>query len=81
MLENIKVISANTVGNNHIKSILVGKDGFVFKGFAWNSINTPLEPFLNVKNKKKIDIAGKIRLNQWRGEKKAEFMIEDISLS
>ena len=80
-IENIKVISSNIVGNNHIKSILVGKDGFVFKGFVWNGKNTPLEPFLNVKNKKKFNIAGKIRLNQWRGEKKAEFMIEDISIN
>ncbi len=80
-IENIKVISSNIVGNNHIKSILVGKNGFVFKGFAWNGKNGPLEPFLNPKNKKKINIAGKIRINEWRGEKKAEFMIDDISLN
>ena len=80
-IENIKLISSNIVGNNHIKSVLVGKDGFVFTGFTWNGMNSPLEAFLNVKNKKRFNIAGKIRLNQWRGEKKAEFMIEDISLN
>ena len=49
-------------------------------GFAWNAVNSPLEPFLNKKNKKRINLAGKMRLNEWRGEKKVEFMIEDISL-
>ena len=81
VIENIKVISANIVGNNHIKLVLSGKDGTVFKSLAWNAINTPLEPFLNNKNRKRINIAGKIHLNQWRGERKVEFMIEDIALN
>ena len=81
VIENIKVISANIVANNHIKSVLVGKDGTVFKSFAWNAINGPLEPFLINKNKKRINIAGKIRLNEWRGERKVEFMIEDVALN
>ena len=81
VIENIKVISANIVGNDHIKLVLSGKDGTVFKSLAWNAINTPLEPFLNNKNRKRINIAGKIHLNQWRGERKVEFMIEDIALN
>ena len=53
VIENIKVISENIVGNNHIKLVLSGKDGTVFKSLAWNAINTPLEPFLNNKNRKR----------------------------
>ena len=81
VIENIKVISANIVGNNHIKSVLIGKDGSAFKGFVWNGRNTPLEPFLSKKSKKKINIAGKMRLNEWGGKKNVEFIIEDISLN
>ena len=81
VIENIKVISSDIVGNNHIRSVLSGKDGSVFKGFAWNAKNTPLEPFLDKTNKKRINIAGNMRLNEWRGKKKVEFMIEDISLN
>ena len=80
VIEKIKVISSNVVGNYHIKSILVGKDGFVFKGFIWNGKNSPLEPFFTKKNKKLINIAGKIRLNDWRGKKNVEFIIEDALL-
>ena len=42
---------------------------------------TPLEKQLSKKNKKKINIGGKMRLNEWRGKKKVEFIIEDISLN
>ena len=80
VIENIKVISANIVANNHLKVILQGKDGSVFKGFVWNGKNSPLEPFFNKKNKKKINIAGKIRLNEWQGRREIEFLIEDLSI-
>ena len=81
VIENIKVITSNIIANNHIKSILCGKDGSTFKAFAWNAKNTPLEPFLNKKNKKRINVAGKMKLNEWKGKRNIEFMIEDISLS
>ena len=80
VIENINVISSNIVGNHHIKSILVGKDGSVFKGFIWNGKNSPLEPFFSKKSNKLINVAGKMRLNEWQGKKDVEFMIEDISI-
>ena len=81
VIENIKVISSNIINSNHIKSVLIGKDGFVFKAFVWNGKNSPLEPYINKKNKKSINIAGKMHLNSWKGSKKVEFIIEDISLN
>ena len=32
-------------------------------------------------NKKKINIVGKMRLNEWRGKKNVEFLIEDVSIN
>ena len=81
VIENIKVISSYIVANNHIKSSLIGKDGSTFKAFSWNAMNTPLEHFLDKKNKKEMNIVGKMRLNEWKGKKNIEFMIEDISTS
>ena len=81
VIDNIKVISQKIVADSHIKLILSGKDGSVFKGFIWNGKNSPLEPFINKKYKKPINIAGKMRLNEWRGEKNVEFLIEDISIN
>jgi len=81
MIENLDVIKSNIVGENHIKSILRGKDGSVFDTFAWNAINSPLEPYLIKKSKKTFNAAGRMRLNEWRGRKKIEFIIEDISVN
>jgi len=81
VIENIKVVSSNIIGNNHIMCVLSGKDGSAFKAFAWNAKNSPLEPFLNKKNKKRINVAGKMRLNEWKGKRNIEFTIEDISLN
>ena len=36
---------------------------------------------LDSKKKNIINIAGKMRLNEWKGKKDVEFMIEDISLN
>ncbi len=80
VIENLKVISSNIVGNNHIKSVLTGGDGTVIKSVAFNAKDSVLEPFLIKENKKKINIAGKMSLNNWKGDKKIEFIIEDISI-
>ncbi len=79
VIENIKVISTNIVGNNHIKSVLGGKDGTIFNGFIWNGKNSSLEPYFNKSYRKRINIAGKMKLNHWRGQGKVEFIIEDVS--
>ena len=81
VIENIKVISTSVVGNNHIKSILAGNDGSIFNGFVWNGKNSSLEPFLSKSYNKRINIAGKMKLNHWRGQEKVEFIIEDVSLN
>ena len=80
-IEKIKVISSKIIKNNHIKSTLIGKDGTVFNSFYWNGINTPIEEFLTGENKKEFNIAGKIKLNEWRGKKKVEFIIEDVLIN
>ncbi len=80
VIENLKVISSTIVKEYHIKSILLGKDGSTIKSFTWNGKNTPLERFLDKKNKKNINIAGRMKLNEWKGKKNVEFIIEDVAL-
>ena len=81
VIENVKVLSTSLIGNSHFKTTLLGKDGRTFLAFTWNAKNTPLEKYLDKNLKKKINIAGNIRLNEWRGDKEVQFIIEDISLS
>ena len=79
VVENVKVIRSDIIKQNHIKSLLCGKDGSVLKTFAWNAVNTPIETYLNKKKNKVFNILGKMRLNEWKGKKNIEFIIEDIS--
>ena len=80
MIENLKVMNSYIIAKNHIKSTLLGKDGSVIKSFAWNAVNTPLESALQEKNKKLINITGKLQLNEWKGKKNIEFVIQDLSV-
>jgi len=81
VLENIKVLSSNLIKDIHIKSLLLGKDGSTFKGFAWNAKNTMLHSYLYENKNKKINLAGNIRLNEWRGKKEVQFNIIDIGVA
>ena len=81
VIENIKVLKSNIVGNNHIKSVLLGKDGTVIKSIAFNAAGTPLESYLNENYKSYFNIAGKMTLNEWKGVQNIEFIIFDISKS
>ena len=75
----MKVVKSFVVGENHVKSILEGKDGSNLKSIAFNVINN--EQYLLSKNNKTINLAGKLSLNEWRGEKNVEFIIDDISVN
>jgi len=81
VIENLKILSSDFVSNDHIKTLLLGKDGSSFKAFAWNAKNTALENYLYKNKNKKINIAGNIRSNEWRGKKEIQFNIEDISVA
>ena len=80
VIENLKVISSKVVGDNHIKSILIGQDGSTFNSFSWNAKSSPLEQYLLKGNKKVFTAAGKVELKEWKGKKNIEFIIEDIAL-
>ena len=73
-----KMLEANVDGSDEVTFQL--EDGSIIKSIAFNAKDSPLEPFLNKENKKNFSIAGKMNLNEWRGKKNVEFIIEDISL-
>ncbi len=53
-------------------------DGSAFKCIAFNSVQNEVGAYLLKKDKKLFNIAGKISLNEWRGESNVEFIIDDI---
>ena len=81
VIKNLELIKSTIVGDKHIKSILVGQDGSVVKSVTFNAVETDLEAYLFAKNQKKINIFGKLSLNEWKGKKNVEFIIDDISVN
>ncbi len=81
VIENLEVLKSSIVGEKHIKSLLVGQDGSVVKSVTFNAVKTQLETYLFTKNRKKINIFGKLSLNEWKGKKIVEFIIDDISVN
>ena len=80
MIENLNTINGKVVGDRHVKSVLIGKDGSTIKSIAFNATDSDLGAFLLKKNKKTFNIAGKLSLNEWKGQSNVEFIIDDISV-
>ena len=81
VIENLKTINGKIVGETHIKSVLLGEDGSTIKSIAFNAIESDLASYLLKKNNKPFNIAGKLSLNEWRGQSNVEFIIDDISVN
>ena len=81
IVENLKSINSKIVGDKHIKSILIGAEGSNIKTIAFNAVDNELGAYLLKKNNNTFNIAGKLSLNEWRGQKNVEFIIDDISVN
>ena len=80
LLEEMKVVNSKIVGEKHIKSVLGGMDGTIIKSISFNTVDSDLGQFLLNNKGNKFNIIGKLSLNEWKGEKNVEFIIDDISV-
>ncbi len=81
IIENVKTINGKIVGEKHVKSVLIGEDGSTIKSIAFNATENDLGGYLLKKNNKSFNIAGKLSLNEWKGQSNVEFIIDDISVN
>ncbi|MBD1172563.1 single-stranded-DNA-specific exonuclease RecJ [Pelagibacterales bacterium SAG-MED05] len=81
VIENLKPANSKIVGEKHIKSVLIGPEGSSIKTIAFNATDNELGAYLLKKNNNTFNIAGKLSLNEWRGQKNVEFIIDDISVN
>ena len=81
VIQDLRVVNSSILAEKHIKSILLSKGDIRIKTIAFNSIGSPLESYLTHKNNRYFNIAGKMSMNEWRGENKIEFIIDDISVN
>ena len=69
------------IKDKHIKSVLIGQDGSKIKAVAFNSVENEIGAYLLKKDSKLFNIAGKLSLNEWKGQSNVEFIIDDISVN
>ena len=67
VIEDVKTINGKIVGEKHIKSVLIGKDGSTIKTIAFNATDNEMGAYLLKKNNKSFNIAGKLSLIEWKG--------------
>jgi len=80
VIKNVRPINSKIVGEKHIKSVFEGSDSSTFKTITFNCVDNELGSYLLKKNIKNFNILGKLSLNEWRGQKNVEFIIDDISV-
>ena len=80
VIKNVRPVNSKIVGEKHIKSVFEGSDSSVFKTITFNCVDNELGSYLLKKNIKNFNILGKLSLNEWRGQKNVEFIIDDISV-
>ena len=81
IIEDVKTINGKIVGEKHVKSVLIGSDGSIIKCIAFNAVENDIGAYLLKTNKKSFNIAGKLSLNEWKGQSNVEFIIDDISVN
>ena len=81
LLENLRTVKSLIVGEKHVKAILEAPDGNVIKAISFNSSESDLGQFLLNNKSNRFNIVGKLSLNEWKGEKNVEFIIDDISVN
>jgi single-stranded-DNA-specific exonuclease len=81
LIKGVKIVNSKIISEKHIKIVLVGSDSSTLKAISFNSVATELGSYLLKKNIKPFNIAGKLSLNEWRGQRNVEFIIDDISVN
>ena len=72
-------VRARIVGEAHVKATLAAPDGGRVDAIAFRSVDTPLGALLLNAGDRPLHVAGRVRLNHWRGERRAELHIEDAA--
>jgi len=75
-----RIVYAARVGEDHVRCTMVSGEGVRLNGIAFRTRGTPLDDFLLNKPNSPVHIAGKLKLNEWRGRRDVQIIIEDAAV-
>ncbi len=74
----VRVVSAQVVGNDHVRCILADETGSGrLKGIAFRAAGEPLGQALMDKHGRALHLVGKLRADRWQGREGAQLLIDD----
>ena len=75
-----RIVYAARVGEDHVRCTLVSGEGTRINAIAFRTRGTALDQFLLERPTMPVHIAGKLKLNEWRGRRDVQMIIEDAAL-
>ncbi len=75
----VRLSYAAVAGENHVRGIIEGKEGGRLAAISFNSLDTPLGQALLKSDGAPLHVAGKLRVNTWRGRSSAQLHVEDAA--
>ncbi len=78
LFESLSIIKADIVGENHVRLIMTDfeKTGQL-KGISFRSVGTPLGDLLLNGRGKWISVVGTLKIDEWNGSRRIQFMLDD----
>ncbi len=73
------VVFADPVGDNHVRLRLQGGDGTRLDAIAFRVADMPLGKALLESRGKRIHAAGRLRADEWQGQKRVQLQLEDAA--
>ncbi|MEE8203986.1 MAG: single-stranded-DNA-specific exonuclease RecJ [Alphaproteobacteria bacterium] len=74
-----RVVRADVVGGRHVRCFLVDDAGARLSAIAFRSVETPLGPALLGAAGRALHVAGHLRADSWRGERRVQLLVDDAA--
>ncbi len=75
-----RIVNSARVGEDHVRCVMTSGDGSRINGIAFRVRGTVLDDFLLKKQPSALHIAGRLKLNEWRGRREVQMIIEDAAV-
>lgn len=79
VLEHVTIVSVDTVGQNHLRLRVKGRDGKTVKAMAFRATDEDWGQELLAGLGKTVHLVGRIKKDSWAGGNAAEFHVEDAA--
>lgn len=77
----VKTMSADIVGSNHVRAIFGDESGARLRAIAFRALETPLGERLLARSGRPLHVAGRLRADAWRGGDAVQLQVDDVAES